>query len=101
MRSHFVLAVSLPRASGAACGHHVSGVTTGTFQAFYVDDWVTWKMNEVVEAIRSGERFILQVPDSERTSELEVLVCPDCGRETVRSTSGGNPNDDLGAMPVM
>ena len=100
MTDHFVRGVSLPRASGSACGNHVSGITTGQFPGFYDYEWTTWRISEVVEALRRGDRFLFGSQDGGRTSELETFTCTFCGRETLRSVSHGVPNDDLDGLPV-
>lgn len=101
MTDHLVRGVSLPRASGSACGSHVSGITTGTFPGFYDFGWTMWSIREVLEALRRGDRFLLSSQDGGRTSELESFTCLHCGRETLRSVSHGVPNDDLDGLAIL
>ncbi len=73
--------VGLEQDAGAQPGHdHVVGIETRD-----PDGGSTrWRLIEVIGAVRSGERFVLEGDGSGADSNLEPAVCPACRRVTLR-----------------
>ena len=82
------LVTSLKLDPSARAGHdHVIEIETGD------PDGVTtrWSVIEVIDAVRSGERFVVEGDGSGPDSVLEPAVCPVCRRVTLAVTEAAAP----------
>lgn len=51
----------------------------------------TWRAIDVIDAIRGGERFVVESDARGDESILEPAVCPKCPRATVKVVVAGEP----------
>lgn len=75
---------------------HIVEVGTGETPQRYSRKW---KLAEVIQAIRSGHIFYTVGPRSGKTARVQIVACPSCRREIIRSAPDATTDNNLDSLP--